>query len=86
MQSVMPSTHNTRALKSSRSHQQNHYDPVVLPPAHIPLRRAAITAATYASLGAMINIILIAGLVAAGVTMHSEQQLQQRELGVLIHG
>jgi len=34
----------------------------------------------------MINIILIAGFVAAGVTMHFEQQLQQRELGVLIHG
>lgn len=59
---------------------------MVVPPAHIPLRRAAITAAAYASLGALINIILIAGFVATGFTMHTEQQLQQRERGVLIRG
>jgi hypothetical protein len=59
---------------------------VVVPPAHIPLRHAAIAAATYACIGAMINIILIAGFVAAGLTMHNEQQLQQRERGVLIRG
>jgi 3-deoxy-D-arabino-heptulosonate 7-phosphate (DAHP) synthase len=82
----MPSTRNTPALKSSPSHQQGQHDPVVVPPAHAPIRRAAITAAAYASLGALINIILIAGFVAAGFTMHTEQQLQQRERGVLIRG
>ena len=34
----------------------------------------------------MINIILITGFVAAGFSMHNEQQLQQRERGVLIRG
>jgi hypothetical protein len=82
----MPSTCNTPALKSFPSHHGNHHDPVVVPPAHIPLRRAAIAAATHACIGAMINIILITGFVAAGLTMHNEQQMQQRERGVLIHG
>lgn len=79
----MPST---PALKSFPSRHGNHHDPLVVPAAHIPLRRAAIAAAANACIGAMINIILIAGFVSAGFTMNNEQQLQQRERGVLIRG
>lgn len=85
-QFVMRSIRNTPALKLFPSHHGNHHDPVVVPAAHIPLRRAAIAAAAHACIGAMINIILITGFVAAGLTMHNEQQLQQRERGVLIRG
>jgi hypothetical protein len=34
----------------------------------------------------MINIILIAGICTTAFTLHNEQQLQQRERGVLIRG
>jgi hypothetical protein len=54
-------------------------------------RRAAAAAQADASCRGMIwssliTTLLILGFFAAGITMHREQQLQQRERGVLVRG
>jgi hypothetical protein len=84
MQSKTPLRSSTARMQKSSASHQNHDPAVVSLDAYRAQRRRAAAAAQADAccrglIGALISVVVIAGFIASGYTMHRERELQRIE-------